>query len=131
MLTAVTAQLASCGDSGTGKATSATVAAPTQIAGSCNNVEGGYCSEYTGSGLKDVQVLRLTCEAVKATFLPSGCPIDGRVGVCVENKGKATETLAYYYTHFPGPRLKLTKAEVAAEGERQCTQGKGHWVLLK
>jgi hypothetical protein len=99
------------------------------MAGSCNNPAGGMCVEYNGAGYKDAQRLQRTCEAQKATFIAgTGCPMAGRVGTCIRNKGAAQESTYRYYTQFPGGGLAFTREKVAAEGQRQCKPPKGEWT---
>ena len=99
--------------------------------GSCINTPSGYCTEYAGASFKGQQTPRKACDAIKMTYLEGACPIEGLVGSCVQNKGKNNETRGRYYTNFPGYGMKLTQADVAIEGARQCAQAKGQWVLAK
>lgn len=109
---------------------SASGKASAEIIGSCNNATGGICVEYTGAGYKDIKSLQRVCEAQTVTFLVgSACPTEERVGTCVRNRGKPTETQYRYYSNFPGTGPKVSKKGVAAQGQRQCKPPKGEWIL--
>lgn len=61
-------------------------------------------------------------------FLSGACPTEGRVGTCLVNKGKSTESRYRYYTSFPGSGI-VPAGGAAAAAASQCTRTlKGEWT---
>jgi hypothetical protein len=98
-----------------GSDASSDAAAPSKLAGSCNNANAGFCNEFTGSSYTPAGV-EDSCKAQGAgiVFLPGLCPSDGRVGTCLVRKGTSTESYYRYYAAFPGT------PSAAAAAEKQC-----------
>lgn len=96
------------------------------IAGSCNNTAIGFCSEFTGSSYKAVNVEK-SCTRQKMTFLTGKCPTEGRVGSCLMYKEENNQSYYRYYTNFPGFGIN-PKGGVTAAAEKQSTQMNGEWV---
>ena len=100
-------------------------------AGSCHNAAGGFCNEFSGSSYT-VDSVQKSCGVIGGMriegpmFLPGLCPTEGRVGTCLVNKGKGSESPYRYYANFPGDG-KATKDSAAASAEMQCKLIKGEW----
>ena len=126
MITAVVWQLLGPGTAAAGTPPGAAGAEPATMAGSCRNAAGGFCNEFTGASFKPASVQR-ACRGQKVAYLAGACPAAERVGSCLLNGGKNTESRYRYYTGFPGHGVRA-KGGVAAEAERQCARLKGEWT---
>ena len=96
----------------------------TALVGSCNNISGGFCNEFTGSSYTTKAVQR-SCEKQKMVFIGGACPAENRVGSCLVYAGQIYESSYRYYANFPGTHTTREKATTAAT--KQCTSLKGAW----
>lgn len=97
-----------------------------KLAGSCNNMSGGFCNEFTGIGY-DAKSVEENCNKLKAgSFLAGACPTENLVGTCLMYKGQSTESYYRYYANFPGTP-SVTAADAAMYAKDQCKDIKGEW----
>ena len=111
--------MASCSGSGGGSSEAI-------IVGSCNTTATGFCVDY-GADYKGLTLEKL-CKSQKGEYSAGACPVEGRAGSCLVNKGKKTAAIYRYYPAFPGYGVSLGDG-VAAAAQEQCEKSiKGEWT---